>query len=299
MKYLLPLLLLLLLVGCDTREGPLDFEGLSTRAKTGQAEAFRTLVELLGETQNDLNGRAYGVLMEQGVASIPYLLEKVDDPNDERREYVIAGLGTLKAEAAVTPIGAVLQNVGLNRRYVAAWALGEIGKDNGVPFLVAALDDPDGEVRKRATRSLIKLNKSALPALLDYLPSAPARGAAGAIRALGDIGDRRALPVLLQLLDSPMRREIFHALGKLKDPRAEQGLVAGLSDADWQNRMAAATALGPIGGPKAEAALRTTLDDEVEVVREWSARSLEMISGKRTLFRNSQGEMVLPYHIYH
>lgn len=295
----LAILLLLVLVGCSQQEGPLDFEVLASRAKTGQAEAFRSLVDLLGETQNNVNGRAYGILMERGEASIPYLLEKVDDQDVERREHVIAGLGTLKAVSAVKAIGAVLQKRDLKRRYVAAWALGEIGTEDAVPFLIAALDDPEGEVRKRTTRSLIKLNQIAVPALLDYLPKANAGGGAGAIRALGDIGDRRALPVLLKMLDSPMRREIFHALGKLKDPAAEHGLISGLSDADWENRMAAAMALGPIGGAKADAALRLTLEDDVEVVREWSARSLEMISGKRTLFRNSQGEMVLPYHIYH
>lgn len=300
MRRLLTLLLLLLLLGgCSDSSGPLDLEALSAQAKGGSATAFRTLVELLARQEGDVNGRAYGILLECGSASIPYLLEKVADGVAERREHVIAALGTLKAVEAVPSIGAVLQQTDLSRRYVAAWALGEIGHASAVPYLIPGLADRDSEVQKRATRSLIKLNRAAVSPLLEYLSKAPPLGAAAAIRALGDIGDPRALPALLGQLDSVNRREVYHALGKLKDPRAEQGLIDGLADADWRNRMAAATALGPVGGPAAAGALRGTLEDEIPVVREWAARSLEMITGERTLYRNSRGEMSIPYQVYH
>jgi HEAT repeat protein len=165
--------------------------------------------------------------------------------------------------------------------------------------LIAALDDPNHEVRRYATRALIKINRPAVGPLVEYLQKASGEGAAGAIRALGDIADPAALDVLLAHAAGPQRAEAFLALGKLRDPRAAAVLIRGLDDADGQARMNAAMALGPLGGPRAVAALRHTLTDEVHVVREWSARSLEMITGQPVLYKNSKGEMVRPYNVYH
>ncbi|MDH3998491.1 MAG: HEAT repeat domain-containing protein, partial [Desulfuromonadales bacterium] len=84
-----------------------------------------------------------------------------------------------------------------------------------------------------------------------------------------------------------------------RDARAESALINGLADPDSQVRMNAAMALGPLGGSNAEAPLRKTLEDETHVVREWSARSLEMITGQPVLYRNSHDEYVRPYSVYH
>lgn len=291
-------LLLLLLAACGQR-GPIDLEALEGRARGGEGAACRELVSLLAVKENGVSGRAYAILIGLGQAGVPYLLEEVDTADREQREHVIAALGNLKVREALPAIGRVLEDRRLGRRYIAAWALGEIGDAAGVPMLLAALDDEDAEVRRYATRSLIKLNREAVEPLIAFLPAAPPRAAAAAVRALGAIGDRRALEALLAQTAGAGRSEAFLALGKLKDPRAEAALVAGLSDADWQLRMNAAMALGPLGGPAAAAALEKTLADEVPVVREWSARSLEMITGRHVTYRNAKGEEVLPYAIYH
>lgn len=291
-------LLLLLLSGCE-RNRTLDLEELKGRARGGEAAAFRELVELLGVSERQVNDRVYPLLLELGEAAVPYLLEAVADEDRIRREHVIAGLGTLKVRAAVEPIGAVLARDDWPRRYVAAWALGEIGAAEGIPFLLPALDDADAEVRRYAVRSLIKFNQAAVDPLLTFLPGASVQALPGAIRALGDIGDARALSALLAAASGPARQEALAALGKLKDPQAEALLVEALGDGDWRSRMNAAMALGTLGGPVAAKALERTLEDEVPVVREWSARSLEMITGRHVKYRDETGEYVLPYSIYH
>jgi HEAT repeat protein len=63
--------------------------------------------------------------------------------------------------------------------------------------------------------------------------------------------------------------------------------------------MSAAMALSVVGTAAAVAPLETALADEVNVVREWSARSLEMVTGQRYQYRNETGELVAPYNIYH
>lgn len=291
-------LLLFLLAACGQR-GPLDLEALEGQARGGDTAAYRELVKLLAIKENDVSGRAYAILVGLGQPAVPFLLEKVGTADREQREHVIAALGNLKVREAVQPVARVLGDRSLGRRYIAAWALGEIADPAGLPALLDALDDDDDEVRRYVTRALIKFNRAAVEPLVAFLPGASTRAAKAAVRALGDIGDRRALDVLLAQVEGPSRNEVFLALGKLKDARAEAALIAGLADADWQARMNAAMALGPLGGPRAAVALEKTLEDDVLVVREWSARSLEMIRGQHVLYRNAKGEYVLPYSIYH
>lgn len=292
------LLLVVLLAGCAD-DAAINLDDLGKKARSGDRAALGQLVELLARPDGKAAEQAYPVVVAAGEAAVPVLLEKVATPDRQQREYVIAALGTLKAAQAVAPIGKVLADRALERRYVAAWALGEIGVPDGVPFLLAALDDPNSEVRRYATRALIKINRPAVGPLIEHLHRAEGESAAGAIRALGDIAAPEALAVLLAKADGPQRSEAFLALGKLRAPQAEAVLIKGLGDRDWQARMNAAMALGPLGGSQAAAALKKSLDDEVHVVREWSARSLEMVSGKPVLYRNSKGEMVRPYNVYH
>lgn len=296
---ILLLLALLCCSGCTRSNEPVDLQALAGQARGGDSRAMEKLVELLAVDENSLNSRAYTIVIELGQPLVPALMAKVESSDKVQREYVNAALGTLRVKEAIAPLGRVLGQPQLGRRYVAAWALGEIGEPAAIPALIQALDDDDIEVRKYATRSLIKLNQSAVEPLINYLRSASVRGAGGAIRVLGDIADPRPLEILLSQATGPNRDEVFLALGKLKDPRAESALIAGLSDREWRVRMDAAMALGALGTPAAIAPLRKSLEDEVHVVREWSARSLEVITGEHLKYRNEKGEYVAPYTIYH
>jgi len=291
-------ILLASLFACEETR-PLDLPGLEGRAKAGDTVARRELVDLLGWSENGVNDRAYSVLTALGNEAIPFLAEELETGDAVQREYVLAALGTLQAHDQVDNIARVLADRGLKRRYVAAWALGEIGHPQSIEALIESLDDSDAAVKRYATRALIKFNQEAVEPLLKALPGAKGEAEAAIIRALGDIGDRRALPSLLERSDGTHRAEVFMALGKLKDPAAEKALVEGLTDQNWRVRMNAAMALGPLGTELSETALRTTLEDEERVVREWSARSLEMITGQRVLYRDQKGEMVPPYNVYH
>lgn len=298
MRHVFLLLLLLALCACQRSNEPVDLQALAGKARGGDNAALSKLVELLAVDANGVNDQVYSIVTELGAGAVPALLKKVNSADKSQREHVIAALGSLRAQEAVTPICQILGDKSLGRRYVAAWALGEIGAPAGIPALLQALNDDDSEVRKYATRALIKLNQSAVEPLIAYLATAPPQGGAGAIRALGDIADPRALSPLLAQVDGVNREEAFLALGKLKDPRAEGALLKGLIDPDWKVRMKAAMALGPVGSTAAVAPLQRTLEDDVHVVREWSARSLEVITGQHLKYRNEKGEYVTPYSIY-
>lgn len=295
---LLAIIFALVLAACSA-DPALDLDQLETNARGGDQPAVAQLVGLLSAGEAGVSERVYSIIIDLGPRAVPSLLDQVNTENKQQREYVIAALGTLKVVEAITPISGVLAAKNLQRRYVAAWALGEIGASDTVPALISALSDENSEVRRYATRALIKLNKVAVLPLLEYLGQAKGEGAAAALRALGDIADVRALDVLLAHARGEQRAEAFLALGKLRDPRAESALIAGLKDPDSLVRMNAAMALGPLGGKAAADALAKTLEDDIHVVREWSARSMEMITGKPVLYRNSHGEYVRPYLVYH
>lgn len=299
MKRLLLILFVLLLVVACQNQRTLDLDTLAGQARGGDVSAGRELVKLFATATPEVNDRVYQIVIESGDAVVEPLLENVASENIEQRERVIAALGSLKVQQAVPAIIEVLDDPTLKRRYVAAMALGEIGHPDGIPALIRALDDEVHQVRRYATRSLIKLNQTAVDALISSLGTTSDRVDAGVIRALGDIGDRRALEPLLEQVSGPVRSEAFLALGKLRDPRAEQALIKGLSDTDWQVRMNAAMALGPVGSISSEEPLRLCLEDQVLVVREWSARSLSMITGHAVNYRDASGELVAPYNVYH
>ncbi len=298
-RLLLPFLLLLL-VGCQQTSEPISLDELAASARGGEVRALEQLVGLLGENGVLTNDRVYLLLLELGDDAIPVLLPAVKSNDRIQREYVIAALSNLKAQSAIPAIADVLADQSLGRRYIAAWALGEIGNVAAVSPLLNALGDQEEEVRKFVTRSLIKLNSLAVVPLIDFLKQTQnPQSVAAAVRALGDIADPQAFEVLLQHLDGPSRADVVTALGKLKDTRTVDALVSVLQDQDWLVRMNAATALGPIGSEKQTAALEVLLEDDVNVVREWAARSLETMTGRRYTYRNEAGEYVQPYSIYH
>jgi HEAT repeat protein len=299
MKRLSILLLFGLLITACQDQRTFDLDSLAGQARGGDTSAGLQLVQLFATATPEVNARIYQIVIESGDAVVEPLLQNVQSQHVEQRERVIAALGTLKVQQAVPQIIKVLENPDFNRRYVAAWALGEIGHPDGIPALIRALDDEVQQVRRYATRSLIKFNQSAVDPLVQSLDSASDRAAAGMIRALGDIGDRRALDPLLNHVSGPVRSDVFLALGKLRDPRAEKALIDGLSDQEWRVRMNAAMAIGPIGSRLSEAPLQRCLDDEVMVVREWAARSLSTITGHAVRYKDASGELVAPYMVYH
>lgn len=292
------LILLLALAGCQDK-APIDPVALENAARAGDGQALTRLVQLLGHSENGVNDRVYPKVVALGKEAVPALLQQANSRDAILREYTLAALGTLRAPEGFDAMVKALQDTGFERRYIAAWALGQLGDARGVAPLIAALDDSNETVRRYATRSLIKLDRHAVAPMLAALPHASTRAAGYLIRALGDIGDARAVEALLDQVNGPNRALAFQALGKLKDKRAENALIAGLKDSDWRSRMFAAMALGPLGSSKAAAALKPLLDDPEIVVREWAARSLEMVTGQHVRYRNAKGEMVLPYSIYH
>lgn len=171
------------------------------------------------------------------------------------------------------------------RRATAAFRLGDIGPASSAPALVAALSDPERDVRIAAARSLGRLRAPEATAAL--LSAAADRRVPAALArwALLQIG-APALPELTPLLEAHSDRERAGAVqlvGLLGGPGDAPAVEARLIDTSALVRAQAARALGRIGGQRNLPALRRAVWDRIPAVREATAEALGQLRDSDSL----------------
>jgi len=291
------LLAFVILGGCGRVEKEQPLDQVIAAAKAGDGAAVRNLVRRFAHPDPLVSEKAWEAVVALGPAAEPALIEGLSSADPTVAEDCAGALGGRGVKEAVDPLMKALKAWPL-RRYVAAWALGEIGDPRAIPVLIDALGDPDVEVRRYAARSLVKFGRAATPALLKALddPSAPARRYA--VRALGEIRDPASAAALLALAGKVDRDVHLWALGRLGDRRGFDIVAAAVADSDRDVRLAAIQALNDLGDQRALPLLVSALADPEWIVREWAARGLESITGDRHRYRNQHGEEVYPYALY-
>ncbi len=275
-----------------------DAAAVMEAAKSGDPEAIRALLPYFATEDNERLVRFVATLKD---AAAPPLVRALDDPDPAIAETAAGLLGEIRAREAVPKLTAFLQSR-RGRRYVAAWALGEIKDPGSVPVLVASLSDGNPGVAKAATRALINIGKKSTQAIVDALPGSSGQARKAMLRALEDIEDSRAEDAVLAVLatepDPAIRAAAARALSKCGTSRSFGALERWLEAGDTGVKVECAWSLGVLQARPAEAALRRTLDNPDVDVREWSARALENITGDRVLYRDASGKMILPYNLY-
>lgn len=287
----------LLLVGCGRVEKEIPLDQVIAAAKAGDGAATRDLVRRFAHPDPLVSEQAWEAVVALGPAAEFALIEGLSSANPAVAEYCAGALGGRGARAALDPLIKALKTWPL-RRYVAVWALGEIGDPRAVPALVGALGDRDVEVRRYAARSLVKFGKEATPALLKALDDPSDQTRRYALRALGEIRDPGSAAALLAMSGKADREVYLWALGRLGDRRGFDIVAAAVADPDHVVRLTAIQALNDLGDERAVPILTRALDDPEWMVREWAARGLESITGRRQLYRSQHGEEVYPYALY-
>jgi len=149
---------------------------------------------------------------------------------------------------------------------------------SAVEALVAALDDPDAQVRRTAAHALARLrDPRALPGLTAALKDESPDVRRAAASALGDLRDQQAVDALIGALKDPepdVRRAAASALADLDDPRAVDSLIATIDDEAADVRRSVASALGDLGDTRAVSALIDALKDPNDDVRRAAASAL-------------------------
>ncbi len=137
----------------------------------GEAAAL-TLSRRLGESDPPVRAaiiEAIGVAGDPNLAKA--LLPFLDDADSDVRRAAAHSLGRLEAPEAGDPLAAMLtrSEQPLLVRRAAAAALGRVAKPDNQPQLLAALADPDPQVRAYAARALGHIGSEDAHAALDTL----------------------------------------------------------------------------------------------------------------------------------
>ncbi len=150
-------------------------------------------------------------------------------------------------------------------RQMASIFLGMLADPRATSLLIAALRDPEKDVRARATQALAKIGSPAVDQLVAALEDEDWTVRYRAAEALGLIGDPAAFdPLVAALQDGKdhVRYMAAKGLGKLGDGRAAAHLIARLHDGNEFVRRSAVRALGAVGGDEAIRALAIARERE-------------------------------------
>jgi HEAT repeat protein len=295
------------------REGHRDFSVLSSALKllavTG-VDLTTALADLLRHPEADLRIQAaLGLGMQRSPDAVAPLLEALDDVDDNVRFHAIESLGRLHPPSAVEPLARIaeshdfflafpaldalarIQDPGVAHRIVplladeligdqAADALGQIGDEDSVGPLVAALERPGVSVASIVgalaaihrryenmpaggahIEAIVRQRVSAVGGqqIIDTAARATGASLRDCIVCLGWLRGaavERALTLMLGRADA--QHELIEAIVRFGSPMVDR-LVTQLGQEDRDARRAAAIALGRIGDARAVPALLAQL----------------------------------------
>lgn len=186
---------------------------------------------------------------------------------------------TYIGKPAVELLTRALNNEKDNVREKAAEALGNIGDERAVEFLIKALKDESVLVGKNAAMALEMLcwEPKDDAAKVHYLL------AKGDLNELADLGES-AVESLIQVLNDKnigIRGSAAVALGNAAEVRAIEPLIQALKDEDVKVRWNAAAALGALGDHTALEPLIEACNDEAERLQEASVEALVKLGGPK------------------
>lgn len=188
-----------------------------------------------------------------------------------RRAEAAEKLGVIGTKQAVDPLVAALDDPAGEVRLRAARALGLIRGQTSIRPLVQALADPSRWSAIRLAEILIGAGEEAVDQLLATYDALPSHARVSALDILGRIRTPRAAALLRRAIADEVpdvRARAAHAMGLLGDASFEPLLVQALGDDAWAVRAMSAKALGRIKAVGAIRALAGRLAD-----REWWVRS--------------------------
>jgi len=141
------------------------------------------------------------------------------------------------------------------------WGLAGVGGDEVVTELLAAISDPDPQVRAVATQVAATLPRGkAVDKWLALLKNAKPKDRAGILFVLGFVGDARAAPAVIEAMDDPdqaIRLQAIRSAAGIGGEQAAAALVARATRKKGVEQAAALAGLIKCRGPAANAAVGT------------------------------------------
>jgi HEAT repeat protein len=203
------------------------------------------------------------------------------NPSPHERNRAAQALGEIGAEEAIEPLVAALQDYHGWVRTSAANALAEISLDVLSELVITALRDPNSEVREWAARALKQINlETTIEPWTIALQDSSSEVRSIAAQVLGQTGSEVAVAPLIAALEDPnsgVRSNVAQALGQTGSEIVVAPLIATLKDPNSGVRSNVAQALGQIASEVAVAPLIAALKDPNRGVRANVAQALGQI----------------------
>ncbi len=224
-----------------------------------------------------LRYQAWGATQADPV--LPWLMAAVEDPNSSLRTSAHAVLGTWTTPRVLAPLQQCLEHRSYFVRASAVQALGQLGRSEVLPALLAARD--------RETHIYVQDYLQAALTRLDYpasYPNGPTASIFSPPPNSTSLDLQRPgidIAALLQRLDqgTPDERiQALETLGQLKSAAALPGLFRGLADRHARVFKSAATQLGTSNQPDAIPGLLNALDSPNPGLREAVIKALESLA---------------------
>lgn len=223
------------------------------------------------------------------------LIKNLNNPDWHIQIKSIEALGKIGDSQAVSPLIQLLENSFGNIRYEIILALGRIGKPAVKPLIKVLnneissydLNDPNWIDKSGTTEALIKIRKSVLQYVIEYLEDPDPEIRQAAIHILRIIGDPDAVKTLIEIIlndqELVIRKDAVRALGEIKDPIIIKPLIKILDTADSVIKLQILDALGRINDPQTIDTLIKMLKDPNPRIREKTAEILGKMKNSRVI----------------
>lgn len=172
----------------------------------------------------------------------------LSDPSLAVRDAASSALDRVRAKRSAPDLVRKLGAAPLEERVRIVFAAEEIGGSEGLAILLAALPDPEPEVRGAAARALAAYPAPAvLKAMVGRLPSENGVVLGNLIESLGRSRRRELVPILERYLDHPdaeVRGKAIVAYARVTDGAGWERIIGRSKEANDAVRAAVARALG-------------------------------------------------------
>jgi len=234
------------------RDPGVAYEAVEALGEIGDPAAAGPLIEALtGDKYSGIRWKAAEALTQIGSEAVPYLINTLENPDEDVRWKAAIALGEIGDERAIDPLIRLLEDEDRFVRSRAAYSLGIIGEpviqpladvlseknpdlrqgavmalgriqtDSATRILIKATTDSNEEVRQEAMNALAATGKDGVSTLLEALKWVGKEEKINIIKVLRDIGSIDAIEPLMQLLenaDADARPLIIQTIADLGDP---------------------------------------------------------------------------------
>jgi len=186
-----------LILALENNNSDIRKEAAETLGNIGHSEAVKPLIVLLKDIDPDVRQAATEALVKiGGIHAMEQLISALQDRNSYIREAAAEILGKI-SNPALDPLMYALWENNWEVRIEAAKALGRLRDGRAVNSLVAVLEYEGRDTRRGIPEDLGEITSSSAKPFIPTGITQDIRLRIEVIKALGQIGDKRAIPALV------------------------------------------------------------------------------------------------------